>query len=274
MAPVSTESRGVRALRVSGNVLVAASWVSAAAFGLYIVAFYLLAIPAGHMAQWNDNLAGLYDKAHPGAVIAIAAHFAMGAVLLLLGPVQLVAEVRRRWPALHRWIGRVYVLTAAVAGAGGLGFILAHGTIGGAPMDVGFGLYGGLVVLASWETYRLARAHRFDAHRAWAIRLFALVVGSWLYRMDYGLWLTAAHGLWHRPDFHGGFDVVMSFFFYLPNLAIVELFLRGRRLRAHFAIRLSTTLVLNLATLIVVVGSYYFLRYYWGPGILRGFFPS
>ncbi len=28
--------------------------------------------------------------------------------------------------------------------------------------------------------------------------------------------------------------------------------------------------MLNIATLIIVVGTYYFLRYYWGPGIIDG----
>jgi uncharacterized membrane protein len=267
-------SRAARVLRVSAALLVAASWISAGAFGLYILAFYLLAVPAGRIAQWNENLSGLFTPRHPLSVLAISAHFATGAILLLLGPVQLIAAVRRRWPRVHRWLGRLYVFAAALAGAGGLAFIVSRGTIGGPVMDVGFGLYGVLILLAAWQTYRLARAGRFDAHRAWSLRLFALVIGSWLYRMDYGLWLTAAHGLWHRPDFHGGFDRVMSFFFYLPNLALTELFLRTQPLRAHPAFRLFTAALLNLATLIVAVGTYYFLRYYWGPGIARGFFGS
>jgi hypothetical protein len=64
----------------------------------------------------------------------------------MLGCIQLMGGVRKRWPAVHRWIGRVYVTAAILAGAGGLTFIVANGTIGGAVMDVGFGLYGALVV--------------------------------------------------------------------------------------------------------------------------------
>ena len=96
--------------------------------------------------------------------------------------------------------------------------------------------------------------------------------GSWLYRMDYGLWLTAApHHIGHRPDFHGPFDVIMAFFFYLPNLAITELFLRARTALSRPAVRVAATIVLNLASVVVVVGSYYFIRFYWGPGIVDGF---
>lgn len=260
------------AVRWSGAGLVAVSWISAACFGLYILAFYLGAIPRGRLDQWNGNLAGLYDKNNITAILAIAAHFATGAVILLLGPIQLIGGLRRRWPAFHRWGGRLYVLTAAIAGLGGLAFIASKGTIGGAQMNAGFGLYGVLVVLAAFETYRNARGLRFEQHRAWAIRLFALAIGSWLYRMDYGMWLTAANGLGHTNHFRGPFDIVMSFFFYVPNLAVAELFLRTRRTPARPAIRISSAVALNIATLFVGVGSYYFVRYYWGPAIIRGFF--
>ncbi|MEI9974313.1 MAG: DUF2306 domain-containing protein [Ignavibacteriota bacterium] len=179
----------------SSGALLVVSWLSAACFGMYIWAYYLGAIPAGRLDQWNGNLPGLYQKGNVAAFLAMSAHLATGAVLLLLGPVQLIAAVRKRRPGLHRWLGRIYVITAGVAGLGGLIFILTKGTIGGAPMNVGFGLYGALMVFVAVQTYRYARAGRFEVHRAWAVRLFALAIGSWLYRMDYGFWLLLAHGL-------------------------------------------------------------------------------
>ena len=258
------------AIRWSGAGLVAASWVSAASFGLYIIAFYLGAIPAGQMQQWNRNLPGLYSQGHWIALLGISAHFATGAVILLLGPIQLIGAVRRRAPAVHRWIGRIYVTTAGVAGLGGLGFILGKGTIGGAAMNLGFALYGALMVVAAVETYRHARGRRFEEHRGWAVRLFALAIGSWLYRMDYGFWLIAAGGAGHTSHFRGVFDVVMAYFFYLPNLVLAELYLRARHTPRHPVLRAATAMALNIATLFVAVGTYYFLRYYWGPAIVRG----
>src|SRR3546814_7633804 len=55
-------------------------------------------------------------------------------------------------------------------------------------MDIGFAIYGALMILCAERAFTHARQRRFDAHRAWAIRLFALTVGSWLYRMEYALW--------------------------------------------------------------------------------------
>lgn len=272
MAGRATTGRSTRVLRWSGIGLVAVSWISAASFGLYILAFYLGAIPAGRLDQWNGNLPGLYQQGNLTALFAIAAHFATGAIILLLGPVQLIAGLRRRWPAFHRWSGRLYVVTAIIAGLGGLGFIASKGTVGGAQMNVGFGLYGALMVFAAAETYLEARNLRFARHRAWAIRLFALAIGSWLYRMDYGIWLTAAHGIGHTQTFRGPFDMVMSYFFYVPNLALAELFIRAPKIRLYPAWQASSAILLNASTLFVAVGSYYFLRYYWGPAIIHRLF--
>jgi Predicted membrane protein (DUF2306) len=259
------------ALRWSSICLVSASWLSAAIFGMYILAFYLGALPGQHLNRWNDNLPGLYSKHSLFALVTMSAHLATGSIILLLGPVQLIGTIRSRWPRFHRWCGRLYVLTAFLAGIGGLGFIVSRGTIGGAPMNAGFGLYGLLMILAATETYRHARRRQFEIHRAWAIRLFALAIGSWLYRMDYGFWLIAAHGLGHRPDFRGPFDIVMAFFFYVPNLLLAELFIRARRMPPRSGFRFPAAAVLSLATITVLIGTYYFARYYWGPGILGGF---
>ena len=77
-------------LRWSGIALVAASWLSAAIFGAYIVAFYLGAFSGQHLSRWNDNLPGLYAPHIPVALAAMSAHLATGSVILLLGPIQLM----------------------------------------------------------------------------------------------------------------------------------------------------------------------------------------
>ena len=41
--------------------------------------------------------------------------------------------------------------------------------------------------------------------------------------------LPAAGGVGHTKIFDGPFDVAMAFFFYVPNLAVAELFIRARQ---------------------------------------------
>jgi Predicted membrane protein (DUF2306) len=270
-APMTDDIGGAAALYCAALALVSVVWISAAIFGLYIVAFYFGAVFDGAPDQWNKALPRLYDPHTMLATIGIGLHFASGTILLLLGPVQLIAAVRERVPRLHRWIGRLYGFTALMSGLGGLAFIAVQGTIGGGPMNLGFSLYGVLIVIAAVETVRNAMWRRFDVHRAWAIRLFALVIGSWLYRMDYGFWRMLAHGAGHTPAFDGAFDVVMAFFFYLPNLIVAEAFIRARRLHAPPSAKIAAALLLGGATVFVAIGTYYFTAYHWGPGILKRF---
>jgi hypothetical protein len=258
-----------RLFHVSRATLVATAWLSAAFFGLYILAFYAGAVSDRTMIQWNQNLPGLYEPGSPVTTSGIALHFAAGGVILVLGCIQLIQAVRSRFPTLHRWIGRIYVTASFLAGVGGLTFIVTRGTIGGPVMDVGFAGYGILTIVCAVQTYRYARARQLSRHRAWALRLFALAIGSWLYRMDYGFWLLLAHGVGHLHDFHGWFDHVMAFFFYIPNLLLVELLLRSSRREAPFGAKLAASAAFVAATAFLLLGTYYFTRFYWGPAILH-----
>jgi len=253
--------------------LTAASWISAALFGAYILAFYGGALPKHDLSRWNENLPNLYGPHTLIANIGIGAHFLTGGILLVLGPVQLVGALRRRMPVVHRWSGRLYVTAAALAGLGGLAFLASKSAVGGLPMSIGFGVYGLLMLLAAAQTYRHGAARRIDQHRAWGVRLFALAIGSWLYRMEYGFWLPLTNGLGHTPTFSGPFDMVMDVFFYIPNLAIAELFLRVRQSGGSAALRVAASTIFLLATGCVIYGTYYFVKFYWGPGIL-GFFAA
>ncbi len=274
LSRVSNDAEGVVVFRWAVRALVSIVWISAATFGLYIVAFYGGAVSDGTPDRWNEALPRLYEPHELLATIGIGAHFATGTVLLLLGPIQLIGAVRESVPRLHRWLGRFYVLTALITGLGGLVFIALKGTIGSTPMNVGFSLYGALTVLAAVETIRHARARRFAQHRAWAIRLFALAIGSWLYRMDYGIWKMVANGAGHTRAFDGPFDVVMAFFFYVPNLIVAEAFIRNRQLRTRLTAKLGAALILSCVTVLLAVGTYYFTIYHWGPSIMASVLGS
>jgi hypothetical protein len=195
-------------------------------------------------------------------------HFIAGAVLLVLGPIQLFSPLRVRWPAVHRWIGRLYGFAALLTGLGGLAFIAFRGTIGGAVMNAGFGLYGALMAAASVATVHYARQRCFERHRAWAIRLFALAIGSWLYRIDYGFWRQIAHNAGHTHSFDGPFDVAMAFLFYVPNLIVAEAFIRARQRQARPGFQMMAALCLAGVAAFLAFSTYIFTKFHWGPPIL------
>lgn len=259
---------GEKALLWSSRVLTGTVWVSAALFGLYILAFYAAALLDGNIEQWNKGLPRLYESHMPIATAGIGLHFAAGGVILALGSVQFLSSVRARFPAVHRLIGRIYVAAAFLAGVGGLTFIAVKGTIGGTTMDIGFGIYGLLTAIAAVETYRHARVRRLELHRNWAMRLFALAIGSWLYRMEYGFWFLLSDRAGHLDDFSGWFDRFMAFFFYVPNLIVVEALIRTRRSTLSVKAKWVAATTFGFATLFLMLGTYFFARYYWGPAIL------
>ena len=269
-AAAGMTDRGVLAVGRASFALVLTVWVSVTLFGAYILVYYAGAIVEQDLPAWNAVLPRLYEPSTPAATVAIGLHFFAGGVILLLGCVQLIGPLRERHPAVHRALGRVYVTASLLAGLGGLAFILAKGTVGGTVMNLGFGLYGVLMTVCAVQTYRHARARRIEVHRAWALRLFALAIGSWLYRMDYGFWLLLSGGVGHTEDFHGPFDRIMSFFFYVPNLLVVEAFLRGHARTASAFSRGMAVAALLAATGFLLLGTYFFSVELWGPAIIDG----
>ena len=196
-------------------------------FALYAVNFgqggLRDALPEQHYLQ-SANLA---------ANLGIFIHMILGGVITFLAPIQLVTPLRRRFPALHRWSGRIIAISAIGTAIGGLTYIALRGTIGGWPMDAGFTLYGGLTLLAAWCTWRYARQKDFARHQRWAVRFFWLAIGSWLYRAQYGFWYLFTDGLWTTPEFTGAFDLFMMTGFYLPHLIGVEIYLRRKDKQAQ-----------------------------------------
>ena len=205
-------------------IFVGVVWLSFAVFGMYIVLLYGTSSMQGEMSKWNTILPlwdpeqrlGRFSRDLVG-LVAIGLHFVFGACLLFLEFFQLLPNVRRNHLPWHRCVGRFYVCASLLTATGGLLFIFLKGTVGGTAMDIGFALYGAFIVICALQTMRFARLHEIDTHRTWALRLFALVLGSWLYRLEYGLWGILTNGAGHTNDFQGPFDMVMNFLFYMSN---------------------------------------------------------
>jgi hypothetical protein len=101
--------------------------------------------------------------------------------------------------------------------------------------------------------------------------LFALAIGSWLYRMDYGFWLLFTDGLGHTDTFHGPFDYFMDFWFYIPNLLVAELFIRRQKVSDRPAVKWLMASALFVATAFLLLATYFFTTRLWGRAILALF---
>jgi hypothetical protein len=98
-------------------------------------------------------------------------------------------------------------------------------------------------------------------------------VGSWLYRIEYTAWDVLTHGIGEGKAFDGPFDALMDFAFYLPNLAVAELFIRARKISGNTFVRMVTVVLLGGGSVFVAVMTYYMLMSSWGAEI-KGLFAG
>ena len=147
-------------------------------------------------------------------------HAGAAATALLLGPWQFWRSLRARFPRVHRWSGRVYVMACLIAGAAG--FVLALGASTGVVTTLGFGVLSIIWIHTTAMAWRLALRRDFVAHRRWMIRSFALTFAAVTLR----LYLPASVAL--QLPFEDSYRAI-SFLCWVPNLLAVEWFLRRQQ---------------------------------------------
>jgi len=82
-------------------------------------------------------------------------HVVLGSVFLLLAPMQFSARLRRQHPGVHRWTGRVLVVTGLAVAIAGL-FFGVFIPFAGAAERVVVGVFGGTVSVDAGATFSLA----------------------------------------------------------------------------------------------------------------------
>ena len=215
----------------------AAGYLGVALFILFLLGFAAYSLRFGLRGLGIDlsEESYIYTPGGTLANFAIFSHMILGALAMVLAPMQLIGRIRRRHTRLHRMLGRVIVLASIVVALGGLIYIALRGTIAGPLMDLGFGLYGALMFGCAVQALRFARAGDFDHHETWAMRLFVLVMGSLIFRLHYVIWFSLTGGLWSNEQLTGPFDQVQYFAFYIPYLVALEIWLRRRGNQARRA---------------------------------------
>lgn len=154
---------------------------------------------------------------------------------------------------------------------GGILFIIFKGCVGGLWMDVGFGLYGFLMFISALMTWKFAISRNIKQHRVWVLRLFVLAIGSWLYRIESGVIRIFLGEQGHTPDFQGTTDIFMNFFFYLPNLLAVELYMK---LKWRITNKIVSAILILLtwgSIFLVAVASYFLFEKRWVPNLMLVF---
>ena len=197
------------------------------------VALSILSFGVAGYAVVAYGFGQLGERVHPEMRAAFEAH-ALGikthvfasALALLLGPFQFSSRLRSRAPRLHRWMGRIYLGVAVLAG-GLAGLYMARYAFGGLPARLGFaGLAIGWLYTGA-QAYAAIRRGDAVAHRRWMFRNFALTFAAVTLR----LYLPATFIL-HIP-FELAYPVI-AWACWVPNLLVAEWLVpntRGRSTR-------------------------------------------
>jgi len=184
-------------------------------FTLEIAAVSILRYFTGLQAAPEPILANRF--AHP----FLALHVAGGVTALLLGPLQFVQRIRDRLPILHRTSGRIYALACALGAPAG--FMLALGTTSGPVAAVGFAIPALLWPLFTYVGVKCAMESRFDEHREWMLRSYAITSNAITLR----LMLPFAGLVLHLP-FSEAYPVI-AWLSWMTNLGLFEIYLRRTR---------------------------------------------
>ena len=113
-----------------------------------------------------------------------ALHRLGGVMLLAAGMAQFSDRLRRQKPRLHRMCGYLYVVLAISAGCSGA-YMGVRSPFGGVSEAIPSVIFGVALVVMTLVALGHARGRRFETHREWMLRSYALVLGPMAVRAIY-----------------------------------------------------------------------------------------
>ncbi|RED16947.1 DUF2306 domain-containing protein [Parasphingopyxis lamellibrachiae] len=270
-------SVSARAANLHGSVrilsIAAAAWFVVTAIGQWIFVFYVTAFYGPLL--FGKGLAGL-DETHlpagyvPGDLmgnLALGFHLLIAIVIIGGGPLQLIPQIRARFPAFHRYLGRTYVAMAVLTSIAGLFLVWTRGVIGGSVAHIAISLDGLLIILFAVIALRHAIARKIDKHRRWALRLFMVVSAVWFYRIGLMFWFMTTGGIGIDTEtFTGPFLTFLFFGQMLVPLAILEIYLRAKD-GSSSAGKFAAAGLIGIATFGMVIGIFAATMGMWLPRI-------
>ncbi len=255
-----------RALKMSGVAWFVAAAIGQLAFVYFLIAYYGARTAAGNFAGWNEK--PLIDGHIPGDAVGnlmFIAHIGLAVVVTLGGLIQLVPAIRRRARALHRWNGRVFLVTAFAAALGGVWLTWGRGTHLSVVSGAAITGNAVLILVFGAMAWRRAAQRRIEDHRHWAMRAFLMVNGVWFLRVGLMAWVIIHQGPYGmNRTLSGPADIFLVFGCYLIPLAVFEIYARAQRSsepRAKFG---AAGLVFTL-TGVMALGIFGTVAFMWGP---------
>lgn len=103
----------------------------------------------------------------------LVAHIISACVAVITGFVQFIYRIRIKTPTLHRYFGRVYVMSVFISG--GLALVISF-YIENFSKAVSFLVLSLIWLFTYWKGYRTAVRKQLEKHRIWMIRNFGVTL--------------------------------------------------------------------------------------------------
>ena len=164
-APFVSQRLADKALKAATKFFFVVTVVSSVLFAFAVASFYGVAAARGNLLAWNAHLSHGYVAGDTPGNVAVAMHLASAVILLLAGAIQFIPQVRVRFPAFHRWNGRLYMLVAVTLSTAGLYMTWVLHSVGDIYQHVGASGHAVLIWLCAFMAVRYAIARDFSTHR-------------------------------------------------------------------------------------------------------------
>ncbi|WP_216898259.1 DUF2306 domain-containing protein [Nocardia alni] len=222
IATNTPQSRSVRRTRARWSW----AWVtfSSVAIAAYFVGQYAQG-SLDTLAHSHTGLATTYAVRPWPIQIVFYFHIVFAGLALILGPWQFSKRIRMRHIAVHRTIGKAYLVAVGVGGTAAL-IMSPFDSVG----ISGFFGFGTLALLWMWTAHRAYRAVRTSdiaSHQAWMIRCFALTYAAVTLRLELGALVLVQLPFTHADILTNAY-APLPYICWLPNLVVAEFMIRRR----------------------------------------------
>jgi len=245
-------------------------WFIAATLGQWAFIAFILLFYGGHSLK--GEFTALNNKPHITGYVAgdtlgntqWLMHVFIAAVVTFAGVLQLLPQIRKHWPALHRWNGRVFMLSAVIATLTGFYLTWIRGSQLNLPSALSTSLNGVLIVLFIILAWRSARQRDFVTHRRHALRAYLLVNGVWFLRIGIvpaGLVLAA---LGQKMDYNSPAFLIVSYASWMLPITLLQLYFIAQASKRVVVVRSVSALFAFLA-LFTLGGAIAAAMFMWWP---------
>lgn len=186
-------------------------------FGWLMLRITLQYVPA------QDDVAFLQIKQDVVAIthwkIAFFVHVYSSLFVLAAGFTQFSSSLRRSYPTVHRWMGRLYIFDILLV-TGPASFIMALYSNGGISSHFAFGILAILWIATTALSLRAVLRRKFLSHRDWIVRSYALTLSAVTLRAWKLMLAIFFHP--HPMDLYR----LVAWLGWVPNLILAEALIR------------------------------------------------